>query len=283
LAFASNNVMSDSPQTTPLSTPLPVSAPASPASDPELSHLANLHRMSRTAGLGSSEYAAVNVAAVVAVIIGGASALALVSPIFLFLPVIGTIIALVAIKQIRNSSGTQTGLSLAILALVLSFGLAAFTGVKALMAASQERADVRELDDTTVRFGKLLTDKQYAEAYKLTDERFQEQVPMTRFESVFDEIASMPAIGPLKSVSTPKLFDITTDPETGRRNATSRATFETEKRTGPSALVTDISYRHNGAAWRIYAIPQLFPAKAPTAGGAGAAPAGPAGPPTPGG
>ena len=270
--------MSDSPQT-PVA-PAAASSATAPAGDAGLDHLAHLHRMSRTAGLGSSEYAAVNVAAVVAVLIGAASALALVTPVFLFLPVLGTIIALVAIKQVRGSNGTQTGLGLAVLALALSFGLTAFTGVKALAAAARERVDVEQLDRLTVDFGKDLAEKRYADAYKRTDTRFQEMVTTERLEGLFTELEHAPAIGPLKGVSTPKLFNIEVDPETGLRMATSKATFETEKRTGPTALVTDITYRHDGTGWHIYAIPQLFQAQKPgAAGGGGAAPSGPAGPP----
>ena len=276
--------MSDSPQT-PAASPAVSSAGSSvalPAGDTGLDHLAHLHRMSRTAGLGSSEYAAVNIAAVVAVLIGAASALALVTPVFLFLPVIGTVIALVAIKQIRGSNGTQTGLGLAVLALVLSFGLTAFTGVKAVMAAAREQADIRELDELTVGFGRDVVDRRYADAYKRTDTRFQEQIPAERIEGLFSELEHAPTIGALKGVSTPKLFNIETDPETGLRMASSKATFETEKRTGPTAMITDISYRNDGTGWHIYAIPQLFPPQKPAAtGGGGAAPTGPAGPPTP--
>ena len=277
--------MSNSPQTPAVSSPA-LSA-ASPASDGGLDHLAHLHRMSRTAGLGSSEYAAVNVAAVVAVLIGAASALALVTPFFLFLPIVGTVLALVAIKQIRGSNGTQTGLIWAVLALVLSFGLTAFTGAKAVAAAVREKSDVRELDQLTVDFGRDLAEKRFADAYKRTDARFQEQIPVARLESLFTELDHAPTIGPLKNISTPKLFNIEIDPETGLRMASSKASIETEKRAGPTAVVTDFTYRHDGTAWHIYAIPQLFPPAKPGSGGsggaggsgAGGAPAGPAGPP----
>src|SRR5687767_9055265 len=68
--------------------------------------LAKLHRMSRTAGLGTQDYVAINVAAVVSALLGLASVLALVTSLLLVIPVAGVICGLVALYQIKDSNGT---------------------------------------------------------------------------------------------------------------------------------------------------------------------------------
>src|SRR5215212_4817149 len=82
--------------------------------------LAHLHKMSTTAGLGSGDYVAVNGTAVFALLVGLASALALMSEVLLILPLVAIVASVMAWQQIRNSNGTQTGKGLAIAAMVLA-------------------------------------------------------------------------------------------------------------------------------------------------------------------
>lgn len=260
-------------------------APLTPSTDPELGHLAGLHRMSRTAGLGSSEYTAVNTVAVVAVIVAAASALALVTPFFLLLAVLGVLLAVVAIVQIRKSNGTQTGLPLALVALLLSGVFSGVSGYKYFSAIAQEQADVRQIDDLVGQFGKLIAEGKSAEAYKLTDARFQEQVPLPQFQNLFDDqLAHAPGLGALQGIRTNKLFVIESDPESGLRMAVGNGYLDTKGRSGEQAIKTEMRFRNSADQWRVFSMPTLFPPKqaAGAAGQAGAAgPAGPAGPPVP--
>src|SRR4051812_9800902 len=116
------------------STPLP---PGADAPDP----LAHLHKMSTTAGLGTTEYVAINGPSVVAVILGLASALAIVDTILLIVPIAGVICSIVALMQIQKSAGTQTGRGLAALGLLLSLGFVGYVGYMNIAAAQQERTD----------------------------------------------------------------------------------------------------------------------------------------------
>src|SRR5436190_20115121 len=93
-------------QTDPTQTP-PAAPPAAAAAGDD--HLAHLHKMTTTAGLGSSDYVAVNGTAVFALLVGVASALALMSEVLLILPLVAIVAAFVALSQIRHSNGTQTG------------------------------------------------------------------------------------------------------------------------------------------------------------------------------
>src|SRR5207244_3210946 len=86
--------------------------------------LAGLKRMSMTAGLGSGDYAAVSVLAVVALVVTLLGALALVwLEAFVALSVAGVICAIVALRQISRSNGTQTGREFAWVALLVGLGV----------------------------------------------------------------------------------------------------------------------------------------------------------------
>ncbi|HEX8322297.1 MAG TPA: hypothetical protein VF595_00165 [Tepidisphaeraceae bacterium] len=259
--------MADAPQTIP-TPPVPPS-PGRPASDqPPLSRLENLHRMSRTAGLGSSDYTAVNVTAVVAVLIAAASALALIAPVFLFLSVLGVVFAAVAIKQIRSSNGTQTGLPLAVLALVLTLGVTTVTGYRYTRSVIQQNNDTRDLDSVAGRFGQLLAEGKYTDAYAMTDQRFKDEVSLERFEGLFEEIKRVPGFGPVTGVRTSKLFSIEADPDTGLRVGRGFAMFDTQNKSGNEALRTEMAYRYAGDEWKVLTIPKLFPPPQSTPGAA---------------
>src|SRR5438552_9086922 len=82
--------------------------------------LAHLHKMSTTAGLGTTEYVAINPLAVTTIFLGLASALALLDNTLLALPIAAVICGIFALRQISRSGGTQTGRGLAILGLLLA-------------------------------------------------------------------------------------------------------------------------------------------------------------------
>ena len=260
----------------------PVSSPPAgvPADAAQLEHLANLHRMSRTAGLGSSEYAAVNVAAVAAIVLGAASALAMITQVFLFVPVVGLVIAIVAIKQIRGSGGTQTGLLLAIVGLLACCGFAGLTGFQAFSHARQAQQDTAAMDGLVVQFGQLLADKKYKEALDLGDPRWQEQMSLERLEHFMDELSASP-FGQFKGFKPTSLYDIQEDPETHMRMGVGYLNVDAVH-TDTRPLRTQIQFRNNGDAWKIYSMPEWFkPPAAPGAKGGAESPSGPAGPPAP--
>lgn len=267
--------MSDAPTTE-------APAPTAPPPEAQLDHLAHLHRMSRTAGLGSSEYTAVNVAAVAAVVIGAMSAMSLITPIFLILPVAGLVVSIIAIKQISSSGGTQTGMLLAIIGLLACLGFSGFTGFQKIQHDRQATADRDAIDKLIVHFGQLVADKKFEEAMALADPRWQEQVSAKRLETVFGELTA--AFGPIKSFVPSGLYVIEEDPETGMRMAVGRMGVEAERTIPERPVKSEIRARNNGDVWKIYSIPDWFPppAAAGAAGGPGTrTPTGPAGPPVP--
>src|SRR5438552_694692 len=125
--------MPQAPATQPIETPTTVDPAVADA------HLAQLHKMSTTAGVTNAGYVAVNYTAIVAVLLGLASALAFFGWLLLVVPVVGIIFALVAIRQINDSSGTQTGRGLAYIGLLLCLLL----GGSAIAMGAMQIAGVR--------------------------------------------------------------------------------------------------------------------------------------------
>src|SRR5687768_6049715 len=97
---------------------------SAPAAEPDPLH--NLYRMSRTAGLGSGDYVAINNTSVLAFLLGLGGVLALLSPMLIIVPVAAIVCAVLAFFQIRSSNGTQSGQAFAALGVLLGL---AFGGV----------------------------------------------------------------------------------------------------------------------------------------------------------
>src|SRR4051812_49836216 len=97
--------MSETPPASPNPTTADRAGNAAVADDDPLR---SLHKMSRTAGLGSNEYVAVNPIAVASVLFGLASGLVIFDAIFLIVPAVAGILGAVPLYPIPNNKGTQT-------------------------------------------------------------------------------------------------------------------------------------------------------------------------------
>jgi hypothetical protein len=187
----------------------PSSAPAGESADND--PLGHLHRMSTTAGVGSQDYVAINVTAVIAVLFGVASLLAIASPVLLVFPIVGVILSAAAIRQINGSNGTQTGRWLAVLGLAFS-GL-----ITASILSYQALQEVRRWDDQKAiaglcqNYGDNLAQKKFAEAYDLFDSGFQARVGKPAFISQLSAIQNQPLVPPIDSVSWNGLAAFQTD------------------------------------------------------------------------
>ncbi len=232
----------------------PVSSSAVP-DEGQLDNLSKLHRMSRTAGLGTTEYAAVNVAAVMTAVLGVASFLAVVTPIFLVVPVAGVVIGIIAIRQLKNSNGTQTGMMVAILGLVACGLFSAFTGYKAYAKAQEYKADKATLITLTEQFGQALAKDDFAGAYGMLDARFRDRVTRAQFEQFFKE-RMIPYTGSIKSFTSNGLFiiDEAAD-DAGIRMAQGSATVDVEKTANIPLVIT---YRLAAGQWQIFNLGEWF-------------------------
>ena len=244
--------------------------PATTASS-DNDQLLHLHKMSTTAGVGSQEYVAVNVTAVVAMLFGLASLLAIASPVLLVFPVVGVGLSWIALRQVRRSNGTQTGGGLAILGLVLSGVITATLFSYEGLQAWRRSADEKALAALSQKFGDLMSQGNYADAYVLFDSDFQNRVNKEAFVAQLTSVQHrMPMVPPIDGIRWNGL-----------------AVFQTNDDGGESAdAVVKLHYkgydaeergearfrRGSDGSWQIDNIPDFFPAPKP---GADAAAAGP--------
>src|SRR5688500_18355240 len=203
------------PELTPTDTQTPPQNRAdSPTGDDPLSHL---HKMSTTAGLGSTEYVAVNGPAVFALIFGLFSVLALFENILLIVPLTGIVCAILALRQISQSNGTQTGRALAIGGLVLSLVFGGYVVTNQLTEASRTRADREQIAAVVDQFGQDIVAGNYSAAYGKLAPRLTARVTPDQFERTMAPRRESSVAGKLESAKTSSLFHFQTDPNTGAR------------------------------------------------------------------
>jgi hypothetical protein len=143
--------------------------------------------MSRTAGLGSGDYAAVSGLSVAALLFGVGSALVVLDAIFLLVPALAIVLAIVAWMKIKNSAGTQTGKGLCIAAIILAIGCTAFLGSKQLMAYLEERRNIGDVATAVEQLGKDLAAQNYDAAYSRFSDDFRGRVEKGEFTSKFQQ------------------------------------------------------------------------------------------------
>jgi hypothetical protein len=171
-------------------------APGPEGEDP----LAHLFRMSTTSVAGQ-EYVAINPTSIVALLLGVASVLALVADVMLIIPLAGVICAIVAIVQIRRSSGTQTGRSFAIAGLVVALLIGGARAGQEVAASVRDRRESQNIAAVIERFGQGVHAARYDEIYDdLTTQAFRERVDRSSFAVALQQVQNQSGYGQLDSI-----------------------------------------------------------------------------------
>lgn len=218
-------MMSD-PQHQTTETPLPPPHDGAANDDP----LAHLHRMSRTAGLGTQDYVAINTLAVAALLLGLAGALAMVSGALLLIPLAGVVCAVIALWQISDSNGTQAGKGLAIGGLILSLAFVGLVGSRQLLENYRTRADRQAVIDTVEEFGQRLQARDIDGAYGMMGERFRERVNKSEFETDLNLRFNHAMHGKVQDMRSNGKVVFDADPQTGVQFASTLAIIDLEHR-----------------------------------------------------
>jgi hypothetical protein len=230
--------------------------------------LAKLHKMSRTAGLGSSEYVAVNPISVAALLFGLASGLVIFDALFLLVPAVAVVLAVIALHQIRNSNGTQTGRGLSWLAIGLAVLFTALLGSRQIMQVFGTQADKRAIAQLVRDFGKDIAARNYDAAYDKTSPRFRERIDKKAFIEKYNGLQDNPNYGPMLSMEWNELVNFDVDARSNDTIAGSVAIItvktrgETGEREGKDRR--EIRFRKRGDAWQVDDMPEFFPPPPPT-------------------
>jgi hypothetical protein len=252
-------MMSQTPVEQPLRPPAPPAPPPSSQTPGGDDPLASLHKMSTTAGVGSADYAAVNPRAIFALLLGLASALALLDePVLLIFPAAGIIAAVTALWQIARSNGTQTGRGLAAAALVLSLVFGGFVAASFATEGLRTRSDRAALADLIARLAEKVKSGDFNEAYALFSPRFAERINPATFADRMAALRENPAWGKLQSARWNGLAEFRTDETTGLRTGAAPMLLQCEK---ASEVRMDALFRKVGDRWLFDDLPMLFPAQ----------------------
>jgi hypothetical protein len=226
--------------------------------------LAKLYHMSTTAGVGTQEYVAINVFAVISVVLGLASGLLLMgwdNPtlfyVLLVIPIAGLIFAILAIAQIRNSNGTQAGIGWAIGGVLLSLIFAATVTahhIQSNIEAEREQAAIKALVD---RFGQALIAGDYAAARTMFVPQFQEQWPPELFRTQLERVLVSENLGKLQGARASDRIAI--DDYAGGKRGVGQMIFQFEK--VPNAPI-GAQFEKSAADWQILFC-DLFPPQGP--------------------
>ncbi len=246
--------------------------------------LAKLHKMSTTAGLGSGDYVAVNITAVVSALFGLASMLARASNALLVIPLVGVICGILALWQIRKSNGTQTGQGVAAIGLLLSIGIGGWVIASQATDYFSTRADEQQISQMIDKLGQTIKDQKYDEGYKLFGASFPSRVTPQRFSerlSVYHSDQAKQLWGDYESLKWNGHTEFQKDERTGELVASTVALGYFSK-AEKDPLRINMFLRKMTTGWVIENV-DLFQGDAAPASNAhpAAAPAGPAGPPSP--
>ena len=232
------------------------SPPESPDDDP----LAHLHKMSTTAGLGSGDYVAVNGTAVFALLLGVASALALMTEVLLIIPLVCVIAAVVAWGQIRHSNGTQTGKGLVLVAMALGLGMGGFVLGRWATEDYRTREDRKAIQKVITEFGEKLKADDTAGAYQLFSDRFMGRVDQATFTNRLKALQDY--FGKVASADWNGLVEFQADEATGGRFALTSILLKLEKQ-----QLKDTAVLHkSGDRWQLEAMNEIFPPPPPPGG-----------------
>jgi hypothetical protein len=226
--------------------------------------------MSRTAGLGSGDYVAVNPVAVTSLVFGIAAALVIVDSLFVVLPVVGLILGIMAWRQVRQSNGTQTGGIMAVLAILLSLlFLGAKVGKEAIdsIRLAADKQTVSRLIET---LGQDLSNlnpanmpdmqAHLASAYDMFDEAFKTRIPASHFDGLWTGMRQSQYYGALTAMHSNGLLKFDTDTRSGDPVCTAIAIAEFKMGEAPRWTMT---FRQLNGKWMIEDVPDLFPPPQP--------------------
>jgi hypothetical protein len=164
--------------------------------------LSRLHKMSRTAGAGSQDYVAINAVAVTSVLFALASPLVIVFGwTLLIIPVTAIVLAIVAIRQVVGSNGTQTGKALAWISLLIAVGSSGFYLTQETLAITRSRSDEMQINTLIEQVGTDLSKQNFATAYGQFSTKFHETATLEAFSKKWLAFFASPFYGPVKSMT----------------------------------------------------------------------------------
>ena len=257
--------MSQAPQSNVTAAPTDRAPDGAAATAVAEDHLARLHKMSTTAGVTNVDYVAVNHTAIAAVLLGLLSLLSFFGYLLLVIPIVGVVFAVIALRQIGESNGTQTGRGLAMLGLLLSVLLGGAAIAREAIAVARVKGDESGISSVIAKVGEAVRQGKYDDAYGLFDTDFKKNVKPELFKSRWEEIVKG-SLGKLEIFEWNGITPYFESAE-GHKMAATKVRTKFEKGTEDRF---DVILRETDGRWLISQLKGFFPeagAAAPPSGG----------------
>ena len=236
-------------------TSTPPAHPANGSRTGDVDPLHNLYRMSRTAGLGSGDYVAINNTAIVALIFGCASVLSLLYPIMLVAAAAAVVCGILALVQIRSSNGTQSGRVFAVIGILLGLALGGVAAGKIFVSDLQKRRDEQAMDGVVKQLSERIVARDYAGAYtELFSDDFKQAFSQQAFADRWESF--MPVYGSVKSIDWGRRAAIETVAGTRQKRGYASSMVQFDKFQEPARQ--QINFVERDGQWLIDGIGQLF-------------------------
>ncbi|QOV88664.1 hypothetical protein [Humisphaera borealis] len=213
--------------------------------------------MSTTAGLGSGDYAAVNTLAVVAFVGSLLGCLALLADLLVVIPVAAVVCAVIALRQIAASNGTQAGRWAGILAIVIGVGVVGILVGSRIYVSVQNKPDQQQVLSIISEFDKRIGGRDYAGAYQLTTPQFRSRVSEQSFVQKMLQFEANADTGGVAGVTwngTP--IEYQDDPQSSLKTAWVGTVFRYRTTLPPNRI--PVSFARQDGKWGINDIPALF-------------------------
>lgn len=210
--------------------------------------------MSTTAGVGATDYVAINPLAVTAMVLGLLSVVVLLGWPLLIVPIAAIIFAILGLRQIHNSSGTQSGRGLAWGGIVLGLAFAGLVATQQIQARITAAREQEQIAKVAAELGERMRQQDWRGAYELFAPQFQQIWPPTQFIDRMEQVLVNERLGELRQVTAGSRVYIE-DYAAGRRGF-SNLYFTFEKLDQPAPI--GAQYVKIGDQWRIEDIPQFF-------------------------
>jgi hypothetical protein len=225
--------------------------------DPNGDSFARLHRMSRTAGAGTTDYVAVNNMAVAALIVGLMGWLAVMDDALLLVPLLGIVLGVMGVTQIIRSNGTQTGLWLAILGMVLSVGFAGYVGAAALAEKAAFKRDGQVIEQVRATLASSLAAGDHATAFAQFSPIFQQRMTLEEFSTFWKGIDELQYGGKIVSITWNGRMEAEKAPGSLTRYAKVVWAFKAERQAEP--FTREVVLMQIGDGWKVHDVQNLFP------------------------
>jgi hypothetical protein len=177
------------------------------------------------------------------------------------IPLATLIVAFVAIRQIRRSAGTQTGIAIAILGLLLALGFVGFIGGREVINTQRIKSETAQIQSLIESLGQDINKGDYDAAYQKFSERLQQRVTKEQFKDRLEFLQNHAAYGKIATMKSNGIVDVRLDSESGQWGGIGVILLELTN--GKPDRREAMFRRDDKEGWRIEDVQGFFPPPAP--------------------